>query len=104
MADKLTIREVEHVVALAKLALNNSEKKEFLKQLSKVLDYFQELKEVDTRNVSPTSQTTGLTNIFRDDSKIAQSMKTQEALAGSDLIHNDLFVVPSVITKPEKTV
>ena len=41
---------VVHVAKLANLPLKKEEEKKFEKQLSEILNYFEKLKEVDTKN------------------------------------------------------
>lgn len=45
-------KQVRHVAKLARIALTEKEVKKFTGQLSKVLDYMEILKEVDTKNVA----------------------------------------------------
>ncbi|MEK7061209.1 MAG: Asp-tRNA(Asn)/Glu-tRNA(Gln) amidotransferase subunit GatC [Patescibacteria group bacterium] len=59
--------DVLHVAKLAKLTLSPKEIIKFQEQLSKIIDYVSQLSEVDTLNLGPTSQTTGLENVFRQD-------------------------------------
>lgn len=59
--------EIAHLEALAQLLLTAEEKKRFAKELSDILDFFEKLQEVDTKNVEPTAQVTGLQNITDDD-------------------------------------
>ncbi len=64
---KLTVKEVEKIANLARLGLNDREKEKFADQLSLILDYVDQLKEVDTTNVKPIAQITGLENVMRND-------------------------------------
>ncbi len=64
---KLTVKEVEKIANLARLGLNDQEKEKFADQLSLILDYVDQLKEVDTTNVKPIAQITGLENVMRND-------------------------------------
>jgi len=64
---KISIKEVEHIADLARIELSQDEKKEFADQLSDVLGYIEQLKEVNTENVEPISQVTGLVNVTRED-------------------------------------
>lgn len=95
---KLTNEEILHVAKLAKLELTDAEIEKFAPQLSKVLDYFSELSEVDTKDIEPTSQTTGLENIKRED-KITnnESLTQEEALSGTDNIYKGYFKVKAVL-------
>lgn len=95
---KLTKDEVLHVARLAKLKLTDSEVEKYTSQLSSVLDYFSELSEVDINDVSPTSQTTGLTNVFRDDKVVGTvSLSQDEALSGTEETHNGYFKVKAIL-------
>ena len=93
----LTKKDVEHVAKLSQLKLTSAETTKFQKQLSKVIDYVDELSEVDTSGVEPTSQTTGLTNVLREDKlDPKQGLTVEEALSGTEKSHNNYFVVPYV--------
>ena len=65
----------------------------------------EELNEVEIKNTEPTSQTTGLLNVFREDkTRTEKSLKQGEALSGSDKTHNGYFVTKAVLdeTRSEK--
>lgn len=95
---KIDEKEVRHISSLANLKNSESEIKKFSSQLSKILTHIDELSEVDTNDVIPTSQTTGLTNVFRDD-RVEESLSEEEAISGTDKLHNGYFVVERVIRK-----
>ena len=65
----ITKKEVEHVANLARLGLNEREKEKLSRELGVILDYFEKLKEVDTKGVEVTAQVAGLVNVFRDDNR-----------------------------------
>ena len=64
---KLTKKDVQHIAALARLELTNEELGAYGGQMSQVLDYMEELKEVDVTNVEPTAQIAGMINAARED-------------------------------------
>ncbi|MEI8360626.1 MAG: Asp-tRNA(Asn)/Glu-tRNA(Gln) amidotransferase subunit GatC [bacterium] len=64
---KLTREEIEHVARLARLELTIEEVERYGNQLSGVLTYIDQLREVDTTGVEPTAQITGLENAWRED-------------------------------------
>lgn len=64
---KLTKQEIQHIANLARLELSDQEYEKFGTQLSDVLSYIEQLKEVNTDDVEPTAQVTGLENIWRED-------------------------------------
>ena len=69
--------DIKHVADLANLPLTGEEEKQFGQQLGKVLDYVNQLQQVDTAGVTETSQVTGTKNISRDD-KVAPGPKLVE--------------------------
>lgn len=94
---KITEDQIVHLSELANLNISKNEVKKFQKQLSSIIDYVSELSQVDTQDVEPTSQTTNLTNIKRED-VIDQrdSLTTEEALSGTENTHNGYFKVPAI--------
>jgi aspartyl-tRNA(Asn)/glutamyl-tRNA(Gln) amidotransferase subunit C len=90
--------DVAHIAKLANLPLKPDEEEKFEKQLSETLDYVKKLEEIDTKNVKPTSQVTGLENITRED-KITPSLTQEEALSGTKSQHNGLFKVKAILTE-----
>lgn len=93
----MTKGDVLHVSKLAKLDLSEAEIRKFLPQLSSVIDHISELSKVDTSKVEPTSQTTGLENVFRDDEVKTSSLDQDDALSGSDKIYNGYFKVRAIL-------
>lgn len=85
-----------HVAKLANLPLTDEEKKKFEGQLSETLDYVAQLEEIDTKNVEPTSQVTGLENVFREDI-VAPSLSQEEALKNAKSTHNGFFRVKTIL-------
>lgn len=88
--------DVKHVAKLANLPLTPEEEKKFDKQLAETLDYVSRLEEIDTKNVEPTSQVTGLENVLREDES-APSLSQDEALSNTKSQHNGLFKVPAIL-------
>jgi aspartyl-tRNA(Asn)/glutamyl-tRNA(Gln) amidotransferase subunit C len=59
--------QVRHIAKLARLNLTDEEISMFAGQLSDIFEYVDQLNEVDTGGVEPTSQVTGLENVTRED-------------------------------------
>jgi aspartyl-tRNA(Asn)/glutamyl-tRNA(Gln) amidotransferase subunit C len=58
---------IKHLAKLARLELDENEEKKLLKDLQKILEHFEELKQVSTENVEPLSGGTEIKNAFRED-------------------------------------
>jgi len=59
--------DVKHVANLANLPLTDVELKKLEKDLGNVFELVDHIQDLDTSNIEPTSQVTGLTNITRPD-------------------------------------
>ncbi len=74
----LTEKEVQHIAKLARLGLSKQEIGKFQKELSKILDYIEKLKEVDISNIEPASHAVKVENVMREDREISK-LKAQSS-------------------------
>jgi aspartyl-tRNA(Asn)/glutamyl-tRNA(Gln) amidotransferase subunit C len=81
----LTKEQVEKIAYLARLGLNDAEIEKFSDQLTGILDYVDMLNEVDTENVDPTSQVTGLESVMEEDEVIDYVEDKSRLLEASNL-------------------
>lgn len=88
--------DVTHIAKLANLPLNPEEKEKFEKQLSETLGYVNKLNSVDTKNVEPTSQVTGLENVTREDDA-KPSLTQEQALSNTKSKSNGFFKVKAIL-------
>lgn len=88
--------DVVHIAKLANLTISKEERKKFESQLYSVLEYVNKLKEIDTKNVEPTSQVTGLENVTRED-EAKPSLSQDEALSNTKSKHNGFFKVKAIL-------
>ncbi len=93
---ELTKELINHIAELAHLKLTEEEIEKFQKELSQILDYVNQLNEVDTSNVDPLHHPLSLTNVFRED-KVKESIEREEALKNAPDSTNEFFKVPKVI-------
>lgn len=92
----LTDEEVKHIARLARLELTGQEIEKFGKQLSDIIDHAKMLDKVDTENIKPIAQITGLENITHEDEK-TDCAYTKELLEQSpQSIHNNMIKVRNV--------
>jgi len=64
---KLTREDVLKLARLARLTLSEEEVEEFRNELSEILQYVEQLQNVNVDGLQPTNQVTGLTNVTRQD-------------------------------------
>lgn len=65
--DKKTL---EYLADLSRIELRPGKEEKLLKNLEKILEYFEELKEVDTENIESMAGGTFLANIYRQDADL----------------------------------
>ena len=90
-------REQVHKVALlARLELTPEEEEKFTTQLGSILDYFEQLSELDVSNVKPTTRTITLSNVTRIDE--LKTWEDREAiLSCAPDQDGDFFKVPQIL-------
>ncbi|MFC1717997.1 Asp-tRNA(Asn)/Glu-tRNA(Gln) amidotransferase subunit GatC [Candidatus Poribacteria bacterium] len=93
---KITIQEVEHVANLARLTFDEEQKEKLAEQLAEILDYIEQLNELDTEKVEPTSHAIPVKNVVRPD-VVAPSLTQDEALANAPSNVGGLFEVPKIV-------
>lgn len=91
----ISVKEVEHVAKLARLALADDEKQKFADQMGKLLDYFNQLDEVNTENVEPMTQAIPIINVMREDN-IFQTYTREELMTNAPLEEDGYFKVPKI--------
>ncbi|MFN2465150.1 MAG: Asp-tRNA(Asn)/Glu-tRNA(Gln) amidotransferase subunit GatC [Candidatus Dormibacteria bacterium] len=89
---KLTVEQVRHVAELARLGLSGEEMERLTGELSKILDYIDQLERLDTSSVEPTAQVGGLTDVFRDD-EARPSLPVEAALSNAPASEDTYFKV-----------
>ena len=60
-------KSLDHLAKLSRIEFTVTESKKLLSDLQKILDYFEELKQVNTEKVEPMAGGHQLENVFRDD-------------------------------------
>ena len=92
----VTVEEVRHIARLARLRLTEVEEVGMADQLSKILDYIEQLNELDTSGVEPMSHVLDLVNATRDDI-VEQRISHEDALRNAPAADSDYFRVPRFV-------
>ncbi len=93
---KITMRDVEHVARLSRLALTDQEKERMRRELDGILSYIDKLRALDTAGVPPTSHAVPMTNVMREDEP-RPSLPQDEMLANAPERSGEFFRVPKII-------
>lgn len=96
MSTHITIDQVRHVAKLARLAIPEERLPDFTAKLESILGYVDQLREVDTTGIEPTSHAIPMTNVMRDD--VARpSLSVEDVLRNAPSSDAPFFKVPKVI-------
>lgn len=92
--------EVRKVANLARLNLTEAEEVEFTTQLNDILEYFDQLSELDTADVLPTTRAIETSNITRADQLTPFAYK-EDLLQAAPEQQGEFFRVPKIISTDE---
>jgi aspartyl-tRNA(Asn)/glutamyl-tRNA(Gln) amidotransferase subunit C len=92
MSDKIDIRKI---AKLARLKLTEIESDKLDGYLEQVVDYIDQLNQLDTSNVQPTSHVLPVHNVFRDDE--GSKSKNIDYLTGAPSNNKGHYEVPKII-------
>ena len=94
----LNVEEVKHVAHLARLELTPPELKLYSGQLSAILNYIDQLSEVDTEDISLSTEISGPANVWRAD-EVSDWPEDEKKLAFKQFseIKNKQLKVPRVL-------
>ncbi|HEX9655694.1 MAG TPA: Asp-tRNA(Asn)/Glu-tRNA(Gln) amidotransferase subunit GatC [Bacteroidota bacterium] len=92
----VTVKDVEHVAALARLSFSDEEKQKLTHELNEILQYMEQLNSLDTSKVEPLSHVIELQNVFRQD-EIRPGVSREDALKNAPAHSEKFFKVPKVI-------
>jgi aspartyl-tRNA(Asn)/glutamyl-tRNA(Gln) amidotransferase subunit C len=91
--EKITLK----IASLAKLQLTDLEVKEYSKDLTNILKWMEELKEVDVSNVEPVTSVTKNELFEREDITYKNTVEQEKILLNAPEKVGDYFTVPKVI-------
>ena len=96
MSSKIDPDQVRQIARLSRIELTDPQLEQFTSQLSDILSYVDQLNELDTAAVEPTTHPLRLGNVFRSD-KVQPSLSSEQALANAPQTHGQFFAVPKVL-------
>jgi len=85
--------EVRHIAELARLELSSDEVEKFRIELSSIIEYMEQLKDIDTSGVTVFESSR---NVMRED-KAEMSLSVEDALVNAPAVNQQMFTVPKVI-------
>lgn len=95
MIDREQVHKVAH---LARLELTSTEEEQLTTELGSILEYIEQLQELDTEKVPPTTRAIDVSNITRSDS-LEPYENRDEILASAPEQDGDYFRVPKILSQ-----
>ncbi|WP_010097416.1 Asp-tRNA(Asn)/Glu-tRNA(Gln) amidotransferase subunit GatC [Ornithinibacillus scapharcae] len=95
---EITKEQVKHVANLARLEISEEEAEMFTDNLSSIIQFAEQLNEVDTDGIEPTTHVLDLKNIMRKDEP-RQWITREEALKNAPDQKDGQFRVPSILSE-----
>ncbi|CUA80750.1 Asp-tRNA(Asn)/Glu-tRNA(Gln) amidotransferase subunit GatC [Anoxybacillus suryakundensis] len=93
---RISIEQVKHVAHLARLAITEEEATMFAKQLDAIITFAEQLNELDTENVPPTSHVLNMKNVMREDVPTA-GLPLEDVFKNAPDHQDGQFRVPAIL-------
>lgn len=91
--DRIDDTTIEYVAILAKLELSDEEKEQAKKELSRMLEHIDKMKELDTAGIESAAYIFPIQNVFRED-VITNCEESEKILSNAPKQQYHMFVVP----------
>lgn len=92
----ITKDQVQHIAKLSKLSLSEEELQTYAGQISAVLNHFEQLNKIDTKNIEPLYHASPIEPVLREDIVI-QRITVEEAMSNAPDRAGQLVKVPVVV-------
>ena len=93
---KVTKKDLDNVAVLSRLSIPEEQAEKYMGDMNALLTYVDNLSNVDTDNVQPTTYALPMQNVFRED-VVKPSLDREAALSNAPLQDNGYFKVPRVL-------
>lgn len=94
---KITREMTDHVAALSRLSFSEEELEGFTSQLNEILGHIEQLDELDTADVPPTSHMFITKTPMREDKVREDASPVEELIENAPRRQDHFYVVPRVI-------
>ena len=95
---KISKAEVRHLAGLSNISLNDDEMSSLQQDLAGIVEYIEQLSELDTSGVEPTYQVSENQNVWREDKIDDYGVKRDALVAlARENVQNNQVKVPKVL-------
>ena len=93
-----TVNDIEKLSELVKISVSEDEKSKLAGMLSQTAEYMDMLNELDTSQVEPTYQVTGLLNVYQTDD-LNKTLNRSDVLKNSKLSKDGMIQTSAVLER-----
>ncbi len=93
---KISSSDVRKVAHLARLELTEDQIENYREQLEEILSYVDQLQDIDTENIDPTTRAVEVVNAFRED-LVEVNCSREDLLNQAPQRDGDFFRVPKIL-------
>lgn len=93
---KISEEEVRHIASLARLKFTDEEITKYTSDLASIVEFAQQLNEIDVTDVKPTAHTLDIHNVFRKD-EMRDSYDREKLLQNAPTKAAGCISVPQVV-------
>ena len=93
---RISTEDVKHVAHLARLAVTEEEAEQMRKELDAIITFAEQLNELDTTNIKPTSHVLKMVNVLRED-VAAEGLPVEEVVKNAPDQQDGYIRVPSIM-------
>lgn len=96
MMARITKEQVKHVAHLARLSVSEDDVEQFTEQLDAIIGFAEQLNELDTKGVEPTTHVLDVKNVLRED-VVKESLDLKEVIKNAPDEQDGQVKVPSIL-------
>lgn len=93
---KIDVNTLKKIAHLARLEFNEAGAEKMTQDMSQILDWVEQLNEVDTQGVEPITTMSSEVNVLRED-EVANQLTHEQGLKNAPQRDSDYFRVPKVM-------
>jgi len=95
MTKAITKDLIDTLSKLAKISLTKEQEEKYASEFTSVMNYMEEIKNLDVDNIEETARVANDENVLREDI-VKESLLQKEALKNSKNTSNGYFLVPAI--------
>ena len=97
----LTAAEVDRIAKLGRLALTDDEKTRYARQLAAILDYADQLAQIDVEGIPPTATVLAVRSVLREGDAMSGQIDRRDALKNAPTTDGVSFIVQATLENEE---